>query len=343
MPERVASPSNTKNFRGFQLLHTLLEVLGSRGILNCLEQVSMVLRRFSVLVLRKPLAGTACGFISRTLPFGSVASVLHFNRIARLLHRLGLELDIPWTNYYDDYPVVDFKVLSDHTTAAVRALTSLLGFELSLDKELPFEKSAEMLGVVLDLSESNQGLIKVANKPSWLEELSAAMHDIVDSGKVNVKLLPSLFGRALFVQSQFMGKQGKLALAELRLIERNKSNTVQLTQVQLQAMQNLLDRPSRCLEAASRPALRMPMVENVATIRHVQLLNDTEPWLVDQAHGAHLVQQQLPRADPANHHDPGMVTAAAAAAPAESMVTLPTIDTELDPVAHLVSDSGSTP
>ena len=59
-------------------------------------------RKYSVLVLKKPSNGMAMGFVSKTLPFGSVASVLHFNRVARLL-RIGLELDIPWTNYYDDF------------------------------------------------------------------------------------------------------------------------------------------------------------------------------------------------------------------------------------------------
>ena len=57
-------------------------------------------RRLSVLALKRPGTNEACGFISRTLPFGSTASVLHFNRPARLLHRIGPELDFAWTNYY---------------------------------------------------------------------------------------------------------------------------------------------------------------------------------------------------------------------------------------------------
>lgn len=81
-------------------------------------------RRFSVLALRKPSTAETFGFISRTLPFGSVASVLHFNRVARLVHKIGLEAQIMWFNYYDDYPVVDFKVLSEHTTAAIRPIMS---------------------------------------------------------------------------------------------------------------------------------------------------------------------------------------------------------------------------
>ena len=57
----------------------------------------------SVLALKRPETGDVAGFVSRTLPFGSTASVLHFNRVARLLHRIGLELDVAWTNYFGDF------------------------------------------------------------------------------------------------------------------------------------------------------------------------------------------------------------------------------------------------
>ena len=199
-------------------------------------------RKYSVLVLKKPSNGKAMGFVSKTLPFGSVASVLHFNRVARLLHRIGLELDIPWTNYYDDFPVIDFKVLSEHTAAAARAVTSLLGFECALDKEQPFGLKAEMLGVVLDLEGSANGIVKVSNKPSRMEELGKVLQGILDAGAVKTKDLAPIFGRALFVESQFMGKAGKLALAELRTMEKSNKTSVSLSEVQKEAISVLLQR-----------------------------------------------------------------------------------------------------
>ena len=155
---------------------------------------------------------------------------------------MGLELDIPWTNYYDDFPVVDFKILSEHTGAAARALTSMLGFECSLDKELPFDRSAEMLGVVLDLSEFTKGVVKVCNKFSRMSELKEVLTGIIESGRVPTKSLASFFGRALFVESQFMGKAGKLALAEFRSMEKANKSVVTLSEVQSEAMRNLLER-----------------------------------------------------------------------------------------------------
>ena len=199
-------------------------------------------RRLSVLALKRPGANEACGFISRTLPFGSTASVLHFNRASRLLHRIGLELDIAWTNYYDDYPVIEFSFLAANTTSTLRALTSLLGFECSFDKELPFATEAEMLGVVLDLSETMKGKVVIRNKESRMAELAANLEDIICVQSVEPKKLPSMFGRALFVESQISGRQGKLALADLRELERSKKLRVRVDDLQLAAFNNLLER-----------------------------------------------------------------------------------------------------
>eukprot|EP00438_Fugacium_kawagutii_P013469 Skav231273 [mRNA] locus=scaffold2436:470175:474164:- [translate_table: standard] len=199
-------------------------------------------RKLSVLSLKRPSDGKVHGFVSRTLPFGSVASVLHFNRVARLLHQLGLELGIVWANYYDDYPVVDFKALSKQTDAAVRALTSMLGFKCAVDKELPFAQRSELLGVVLDSSDSTKGVVRVSNKEDRLDELSTTVQSILDEGRVIPRDLPSLFGRALFVESQLLGRAGRLALSELRALEKQNAASVKLTDIQMQAFAVLLDR-----------------------------------------------------------------------------------------------------
>ena len=199
-------------------------------------------RRLSVLALKKPGTGEVAGFVSRTLPFGSTASVLHFNRAARLLHRIGLELDVAWTNYYDDYPVVEVSFLAANTNHTIQALTSLLGLECSTDKELPFADEAEMLGVVLDVSKSGLGLLSVKNKQSRMEELAGSLQSLIEAGRVDPKRLPSLFGRALFVECQISGRLGKLALSELRDLERCKKSFVDFDAVQLSALKVLFGR-----------------------------------------------------------------------------------------------------
>ena len=63
-------------------------------------------RAFAILLLREPKTSRVSGFESAALPFGSTASVCHFNRLARLFRAIGCRLHLMWFNYFDDYPVI---------------------------------------------------------------------------------------------------------------------------------------------------------------------------------------------------------------------------------------------
>ena len=56
-------------------------------------------RALSGIALLDPVKLTPGLFESKALPFGSSASVLHFNRLARLFWRIGVELSLPWCNF----------------------------------------------------------------------------------------------------------------------------------------------------------------------------------------------------------------------------------------------------
>ena len=55
-----------------------------------------------------------------------------------------------------------------------------------------------MLGVVLDLSESTKGVVKVSNKPSRMSELKDVLSCIVKSGKKPTKNSASVFWTCAF-------------------------------------------------------------------------------------------------------------------------------------------------
>ena len=116
----------------------------------------------------------------RTLPFGSVASVLHFNRTARLLCRLGLELNLWWSNYFDDFPCISHCSQVGSTQACVEGLFQLLGFRFASDKLAPFSTATEMLGVMVDTAE--RGVVKVDNKESRKQDLVAELQKILQCG-----------------------------------------------------------------------------------------------------------------------------------------------------------------
>ena len=68
-----------------------------------------------VIALKNPSDDRVHFFVSKALPFGSAASVLHFNRLSRLFWRLGLEVGFVWANFYDDYPVMTPAILETST------------------------------------------------------------------------------------------------------------------------------------------------------------------------------------------------------------------------------------
>ncbi|CAE7235557.1 unnamed protein product [Symbiodinium sp. CCMP2592] len=126
-----------------------------------------------VVSLRRPSDGQAVGFISHTLPFGSLASVGQFNRVARLIHRILIELECLACNYYDDFPVLDVSMLSANTEKTIRKLMRLLGVICSEDKELPFSSVADLLGVRyfgVTLSDSLVDLWAESGKKTWTKD-----------------------------------------------------------------------------------------------------------------------------------------------------------------------------
>lgn len=57
-------------------------------------------RKCSIITLLDPSVGHPACFTGRVLPYGLTASVVHFNRCARLLQHIGFELYILWGNNF---------------------------------------------------------------------------------------------------------------------------------------------------------------------------------------------------------------------------------------------------
>ena len=92
----------------------------------------------------------------------------------------------------------------------------LLGFPCSADKEHEFSEVAELLGVRLDLTDVELPRVRVSNKPDKAAEVADAITKVLETGKLEARVVPSLFGRIQFTEGQLMGRQGRLALADLR-------------------------------------------------------------------------------------------------------------------------------
>ena len=67
-----------------------------------------------VMVAFDPKRSKRAFFIFNALPFGATGSVYSFNRVAKNLWHIMVSLGCVWTTqYYDDYPNVELKSLSN--------------------------------------------------------------------------------------------------------------------------------------------------------------------------------------------------------------------------------------
>ena len=72
----------------------------------------------TILVCKHPESGKVQCYSTLTLPFGACASVDCFLRISALLHAIGCELALLWTNYFDDFPLASHSLVSTSSLAS---------------------------------------------------------------------------------------------------------------------------------------------------------------------------------------------------------------------------------
>ena len=134
--------------------------------------------------------------------------------------------------HYDDCPVVSPAYLGKNTEASPTPVMRLLGFRTAVDKCRPFSVTSETLGVIVDTSDANLERVFGSNKPSRSQSISQA----------TPRELPSLFGRLQFAEAQILGRMGRLALHDLRNLERSPAAQVSPTSRHLEALMLLKDR-----------------------------------------------------------------------------------------------------
>lgn len=155
-------------------------------------------------------------FFMRTLLFGVSAIVHHFLRVSSFVHAVGVHAGLCWEAYFDDFPIMCNVANRRSTTSTALGIFELLGFRYNDEKLEPFDKVATMLGVELDLREAEQGLIRVRNKPSRIDEVAECLNRISESGVIDSESLPSYLGKLQFAEAQLWGRTGRIALADLR-------------------------------------------------------------------------------------------------------------------------------
>ena len=149
-------------------------------------------------------------FQQRVLPFGSVASVTAFLRIAHALWRLGTKLlGLMWSSYFDDFFSVEISDFARHTDLVIASFFSILGWKLSAEKLVDYHTICKVLGVEFDLGMSGEGLAWVYNNRDRVDELCHQMEEIIQTGFLKRSEGERLRGRLQFACGQLFGRSAR--------------------------------------------------------------------------------------------------------------------------------------
>ena len=170
----------------------------------------------SILAVANPEDNNVYYFEAIALPFGSVSSVIGFNRAARALRMILTRLfKLVVTNFFDDFCQIELAPLSDGAWKTAELVLSLLGWRISMgdDKRKAFSKRFEILGAIVTFPPPGGATIEVTNKESRLLQLKQQVNELKGFLKATAPraMLESLKGRLLYAAGHTYGRTTQLA------------------------------------------------------------------------------------------------------------------------------------
>ena len=205
----------------------------------------------SIITVWDPIAGRARYFEAQALMFGESAAVYGFNRCARALEALMVKMfAVPTANFFDDFPMVDFAGIAHDSARTVEALGELLGWvwkdpvaeaakkrerEAAAPKEaLEDDDEDDMaedritltedgspqpvfvaLGVLVDLRQSGDGVLRMRNKPGRVKAILKDLRRSEQKGHIIPAEADAYLGRLRYTGSNAFGRIGAKALRGL--------------------------------------------------------------------------------------------------------------------------------
>ena len=115
---------------------------------------------------------------------------------------------LPVVNYFDDYPHVDVAEGAGKSQAIMEEFLDVLGWKIAREpeKRLPASSKFTVLGVVVDLTETSSGVVKVSNKPGRATEMEEVLEDVKKSGEFSPAMAAKVQGRMMFAEAQCCGR-----------------------------------------------------------------------------------------------------------------------------------------
>lgn len=100
------------------------------------------------------------------------------------------------------------------------------------------------MGVAVDLGQVGNDKVLIGNKAGRIDEVRSSITKVLESGTISSRECSRLLGRLQYVDSFVMGRDGKLAMTELRSNIRNDSKIIHLSREakeSLRLMQTRID------------------------------------------------------------------------------------------------------
>ena len=215
-------------------------------------------RQNAVLTVLEPDSNEVKFFISNVLPFGATGSVMSFNRVARALRDLMRKLLwLPIANYFDDFTHIDLEEMADRSQAVMERFLEILGWQIAAEpaKRTPAAAKFVALGVVVDLEESEKGVIKVKNKEERAVELEDMLKQARREGSMPPSIAAKIQGKMNFAESQCCGRWLIPVLEPVKRRSLMPSSVKYLTEEIVKALEMshrlLLTAPPRRISAVS--------------------------------------------------------------------------------------------
>ncbi|CAE7245150.1 unnamed protein product [Symbiodinium sp. CCMP2592] len=170
-------------------------------------------------LLRIGVKDTSSGHVRtfkvNSLPFGATGSVSSFLRCAAAIWFLGSHaLGIPWTNYFDDFPIFskdsDCGLVEEVATSFLDLLH--VYFARAGKKATVFTKAFKALGLIIDLSHFGEGYVTIGHTQERGDELRATITRILESNRLSHAEAESLRGRLHWYTSFLFGRRSSQAL-----------------------------------------------------------------------------------------------------------------------------------
>ena len=191
----------------------------------------------AVIALRHPESSLWYSFKSRTLMFGAVAAVLHYNCFARSISSLACILfGIPLVSYFDDFAALLPSNLARKALSVFSSFCETLGITLKQGKS-EVGPRITFLGLRGSFpSKANDFQLGISLPPEKAAKWATAIASLIKARSVSHQQLESLIGKLSFSQTQLFAKFARTQLRPLYQKLHRKVYNARLTDLELHTL-----------------------------------------------------------------------------------------------------------